>query len=178
VKVSRRIISATAFAFSAIAFLAYLALTAPALPARMATHFDWGGQPNDWMSRGDYLLVFGSLGLGVAILIVGLCFALRFVPKWTINIPRRDYWLAPERRTQTFDYLLNWALWFGCLLLAFLTAVHHLVVEANRQIPVVLPSSIGLISLIFVGGVLTWAGFLLVHFGKRRGTDPHLVTGC
>jgi len=159
------------FGLFAIAFVGYLISSGASLPERLATHFDWHGQPNDWTMRNNYLLVFGALGTGAAIIVVAICFAVRFFPTWTINIPRRDYWLVPERRTQTFDFLLRWGFWLGCLFLGFLAGVHHLVVQANTRNSVVLPSGIALISGAFAVGLVVWTAFLLVHFGKRARTD-------
>ena len=164
--------AAIVFAIFAIAVVAYLVSTGASLPQRLATHFDWHGQPNGWMSRPSYLRVFGLTGLGVPLLMIALLFAVRFFPAWMINIPRREYWLAPERRAQTFDCLLRWGLWFGCLFLAFLAAVHHLVVEANGRTPIAMPSGIGAICILFLMAVLASTAGLLMHFAKGTPPDP------
>lgn len=43
-----------AFTLLGIVLLADLALTVPALPEPVATHFDGAGNPNGWMSRRGY----------------------------------------------------------------------------------------------------------------------------
>jgi uncharacterized membrane protein len=160
------------FAMFAIAFVGYLLSTGATLPPLSATHFDWHGQPNGWMSRTSYLIILGSIGLGAPLLVIGLSFAVRFFPTWTVNIPHRDFWLAPERQTQTFDFLLRWALWFGCLLLAFLAAIHHLVVQANGRTPVTMPSGIGVISIVFALALLLWTAALLRRFRENNTCRP------
>ena len=54
------------------------------------------------------------------------------LPSWMINLPHRDYWLAPERRYETFQWLRWFLLWVSCLETAFLTAIHVMIMLANR----------------------------------------------
>ena len=56
-----------------------------------------------------------------------------------INIPHREYWLAPARRQQTIDALSASGAWFGALLTLFIAGVHYVVMEANRVTPPELP---------------------------------------
>src|SRR2546427_7634657 len=44
----------------------------------------------------------------------GLGYVVRFLPVNSINIPNRNYWLAPERRVVTFDFLFRHLLWLAC----------------------------------------------------------------
>src|SRR5215210_4275920 len=77
----------------------------PFLPARVASHFDVRGRPNGWMARQEFLL-FEVLAIGV---IFGISFGgpalLGKVPSSMLNIPQRSYWLAPERRSQTLEFM-------------------------------------------------------------------------
>lgn len=80
------------------------------LPERVATHFNGSGEPNGWMSRSahqEFMLIFG---LAFPMVIVLLCYASRFLPRGLVNIPHREYWLAPERRAETSNYLLGHSL--------------------------------------------------------------------
>src|SRR3954468_21478203 len=95
-----------------LCFLGYLISSAPQLPDRVATHFGAGGEPDGWMSRSSHLLFMGVFGLAFPLFVVGLFFILRFLPDSGLNIPHRDYWLAPERRSETFAYLFRHSLWF------------------------------------------------------------------
>lgn len=73
------------------------------LPAVVPSHFDGTGQANGWMSKFGFYLLMGSLQ---ALLLVGTPMLGRLIknlPDSMLNIPNKDYWLAPERREGTLD---------------------------------------------------------------------------
>ena len=150
-------------------FLAFWAWSEPHLPDRVATHFNFSGQPDGWMSRSAsqaFTLVFG---LAFPLFIVVLCFIARFLPVGAINVPNREYWLAPERRKETLAYLLRHSLWFACLAVCLVMGMQYLVVKANQQTPPHMDTSflLGLAGL-FLTGVAVWVLVLFRHF-RRRG---------
>lgn len=108
----------------------------PRLPATVASHFDGQGRPNGWMSRDGFFLLYTAM-LALQFVVFGGGFRLmRRLPNRLFNLPHRDYWLAPERRDATLDYLESWGLWFGCAVLALLLGIFQLTIEANlRQSP-------------------------------------------
>ena len=67
----------------------------------VASHFDSAGQANAWMPRSTYWLLSIAVGMGLPAFIIGGGYVLRFLPVSLLNIPHRDYWLAPERREET-----------------------------------------------------------------------------
>jgi len=48
-----------------------------------------------------------------------------------INLPNREYWLAPERREATISYITATMSWFGCGLLFVLISGTFLALRAN-----------------------------------------------
>ena len=118
-----------------IAFGVSLAATVTLLPEQVATHFDAAGVPNGWMSRTSHLIFISLFGIGFPLLIIGICWSVRFVSPVTINIPHRDYWLAEERRIESVDFVFRHSIWLGCLGIAFITGLHWAMVLANRQQP-------------------------------------------
>jgi len=141
------------------------------LPERVATHFGANGQPDGWMSRDSHTL--GQVG--ITIFMAGLFFSLSLflprVPDRFINLPHRDYWLAPSRRAATFAWLAAMFLWLGALLQAFLGHVFREVWRANLAArPELRLNSLWLqisLFLLVVGLVIT----LLFRF--RRPTDAN-----
>ena len=101
------------------------------LPERVATHFDAAGKPNGWMSRGAHTALQLATFAFVAALAQGLAYGNSRLPKEYLNIPRRDYWLAPERAAATHDWMGAMILLMGCTLLAFFLGVFQLVYRAN-----------------------------------------------
>jgi serine/threonine-protein kinase len=119
------------------------------------------------MSRNAYL---GFMLVGVVViplLIVVPQRLVRTISPRLINVPNRDYWLAPERIESTLDYLRNHAVWFAALLGAFMCFVHWEVVQANMRRPVRLvaePFFVGI--AVYVASVLVWIGAMVVHFRR------------
>ena len=103
---------------------AFIAATTGQLPARVASHFGPGDLPNGWMSRDGYLVFM----LGFGLLLPPVVGAIGWLPKIApraINIPHRDFWLAPSRRDATLAALAAHACWLGCLLVLFIAGTHY-----------------------------------------------------
>jgi uncharacterized membrane protein len=101
------------------------------LPEKVASHFDGAGVPNGWTARGTHTTLHVATVLFVAALIQGLVLLNARLPKEYINIPRRDYWLAPERAAATHAWLADMLLALGCALVAFFMGVFRLIFRAN-----------------------------------------------
>lgn len=114
-----------------LGFVAYLVFSATQLPDRLASHFNAQGLPDGWMGRADYLRFMAIFGFGFPAFIVGISSLFRLFPQG-INLPHRDYWLAPERRADTYAYLHRLGLWYACMCLCFVVGLHFFVVQANR----------------------------------------------
>jgi hypothetical protein len=133
----------------------------------VATHFNGGGEPNGWMSRSDHQKFMLIFGLAFPLLVVLLCYLTRFLPSGLVNIPRRDYWLAPERRKETSDYLVRHSLWFACLAVCFVIGLQYSIVQANQQTPPHL-STMVFLALVgsFLAGTAVWVVVLCRHFRR------------
>jgi ABC-type Fe3+ transport system permease subunit len=151
--------------FLYLCFLIYLAASSGQLPERLATHFDRDGQPNGWMSRSFHLWFILIFGLTFPFLVAVVLFLARFLPDCFINIPRRDYWLAAERRADTFAYLLRQSLWFACIGVCFVAGLHFLIVQANLRPPAHLSLPLLLsVAGTFLLSLVVWALSLVRHF--------------
>jgi serine/threonine-protein kinase len=106
-------------------FLSSWAWSASQLPERVATHFNGSGEPNGWMSRSANQMSMLIFGLVFPLFVVVFCFAARFLPAGLINLPDKDYWLAPERRGETFNYLVGHSLWFSRLAVCFVIGLQY-----------------------------------------------------
>ena len=145
----------------------FVAGTAHLLPDTVASHFDAAGAADGWMPRTGYLVfMLGAIAL--------LPLLLAFVPRLAlatagnrINLPNRDYWLAPERRAATLEYMHTHSARFGVLLAAFLAYVHLLVVLANKAAVPRLPSVPFVVGLgVFMLCVVLWARGFARRFGR------------
>ncbi len=155
------------FALLYIGFLLYVDQTASLLPERVATHFGIDGQADGWMSRSGYANFIRIFGLALPVFTVAVGFLTRFLPSWMINIPNRDYWLAPEHRAETYNSVLGFCLWLACMEAGLVGAMHYQTIVANRSIPARLPTS-GLVIVLgmFVAGLGLWIVALVRRFRR------------
>ena len=139
--------------------------TTTSLPDRVTSHFGAEGHANGYMTREGYrwFMLFFTVGfpLLIVLAIVGLP---RLMPQYT-NIPNREYWLAPERRAQAFDFLTTHALWFGCLIEIFICSIHWHVIQANMQHPPQLANGPFFLALgAFLLAITGWTLILMRQF--------------
>jgi serine/threonine-protein kinase len=150
------------------ALLLTLSGTSHRLPERVASHFDLSGVADGWMSRASHLWTLGTLACGLSAVIVILFYSVRFFPDSSINLPRRDYWLAPERREETYSVLFRSGIWFACLMVLFMFGMHLLVIEANAVQPPRMSDSVWLV----VGGLMAamgiWTYLLVRRFSRGQ----------
>ena len=92
----------------------------PRLPDQVAHHFGASGRPDAFGSKMHFLILYIVTIAITAAMFLGFGLALPKIPNSLINLPNKDYWLAPERRRQTLDYILPQMLWFGSLTLMLL----------------------------------------------------------
>lgn len=137
------------------------------LPEVVASHFGASGAANGFMPRAFYVRFMLVFVAALPLLLVSLTTFTLNSPKARINLPNRDYWLAPERRAETIGYLLQHMVRFGAMLVVFLCYVHWLVVRANTAVPPNLSSSwfIGGLA-VFLVSALVWTRVLLGRFRK------------
>ena len=151
--------------------LVLLFLSAAHLPERVASHFNLDGKADGWMSRGAYLFFVGGLPAAFAAFFWIVSQATIHFPK-LVNIPRRDYWFAPERRKFTAALLLNRLLWLAVVVTVFFGGLHILTVKANHETPPQLPMG-GLLALVmvFLIALLVWVTALLMRFAETGGLE-------
>jgi len=101
------------------------------LPDVVASHFNARGVPNGWQTKSMFFTFFvGAVGIawlvgfGVPGLISNMSTAL-------INLPHKEYWLAPERRAETLAFLNRSFAWFGCAALVLILFTFDYAVQSN-----------------------------------------------
>ncbi len=152
-----------------VAFLGFVNGTAPLLPDKVASHFNAQGRADGWMSKSGYLTSVSLMGLALPLFIMALSYATRFIPDWAVNLPNKDYWLAPVRRTETARRLLSYSAWLGCALVCLFGIMHALTIKANRAAEPALDSTVFMIALIsFLAAVALWVFGLYRQFSRPR----------
>jgi len=119
------------------------------------------------MSRSSALMFFEIMGLGIPIFFVGIGLLTALVPAGLVNLPHREYWLAPERRAQTRAYISCQMAWMGCLALLFFAGIYCLTIRANHLTPPHLPMNLFLPLVVgFLAAVAAWTVIFMRHFAK------------
>ena len=98
------------------------------LPAVVASEFDAAGNAQGFMSKGAFV----SMQLLVTFLICEIPL-VGFLPDRMLDLPHKDYWLAPQQRRQTRRWLTGVLLWLTNATLLFVTALKELICRANYR---------------------------------------------
>jgi len=143
----------------AAAGVAFVLVTSAQLPAIAATRFDLGGAPNVFMTRQGYRWLMGFL-VGFVPLLVAFLPAL-IGSRWPqlLNIPNRDYWLAPERRAETLASVGSRTMLLAAVMIALMCFTHWLVLEANAAVPMKLAGTplvvgVGAFAIFVIGWIV------------------------
>jgi uncharacterized membrane protein len=163
---SQRFVVTWFLVFLAVA-VAFVWGTSDALPQLMASHFSPQGDADGFMPRSGYVVFIIVLLLGIPLLLAFLPFALARMDVKNINLPNGHYWLAPERREETFAFLRLHFISFASVLVVFLTYVHWLVVQANKHQPPQLSTPAIITGLVvFTAALVVWLIILYRRFSK------------
>ncbi len=137
------------------------------LPSKVATHFNVDSEPDGWMTRNVYVLLILILLISIpSVITVGISMLSQKFPR-LINLPNRDYWLAPPRLSESLDFLAAHGHRLGRLVIVLMTGLHYVVLVANRADPPALPQS-WLIAILlgFVFALGMWILALYRRFPK------------
>jgi uncharacterized membrane protein len=143
----------------------------PLLPERMASHFSYDGTPNAWQPKDAFFLL---MLLVVGLTFVGAFLMPRFIaalPDKRINLPHKDYWLAPVRRKETFRFIAAQMAWSGCTLLFVLLFATFLAIRANLSPDGRFDNGAMIkVLAVFISLMVLWTVHFLRHF-YRLPTD-------
>jgi len=140
----------------------------PLLPDRMASHFAASGTPNGWMTKPQFFFVFAIVLLPALFVEFWLHRKIANTPEARLNLPNKEFWVAPERRAKTFAYFENFFAWYGCAFLFVVVSAMSLAMRANFDSPPRLPT--GPIVSVLVGFALYNVVAIIAMF--RRFSNP------
>jgi serine/threonine-protein kinase len=140
----------------------------PLLPDRLASHFGASGIPNGWMTKTQFMLMYGVVLLPALTIEFLVSHQIANKPDARLNLPNKEYWLAPERRAETFAYFETFFAWYGCVFLFVVVYAMGLAMRANFETPPQLPT--GPIASDIAGFVLFNVGAVIAML--RRFSMP------
>ncbi|MFI5346771.1 MAG: DUF1648 domain-containing protein [Elusimicrobiota bacterium] len=83
------------------------------LPATVASHFNAAGFPDGWAPKGGFLGLYAGMVVLLWISLSGAVRSIQRAPNDRLNLPNKDYWLAPERRDKTLATVASYLRVFG-----------------------------------------------------------------
>ena len=125
--------------------------------------------PNGWMPKSAFFVVYAAV-IGVAAMMGYLVpRSIRKKPSDRINLPNKEYWLAPERRAETLAFFERYFAWYSCVLLLILVLAMGLAIQANFTSPPRMATG-PILSVIagFVAFNVAWVVWMMRHFSNPR----------
>jgi hypothetical protein len=107
----------------------------PQLPPEVASEFDFQGRASGWMSKTGLVLVHTGTMLAMAAFPVVFRWLVRVLPLWAIDMPHKEYWLAPERRRQTARLVSPYLAWLFAATALLVTGIFQFTYLANLGLP-------------------------------------------
>jgi uncharacterized membrane protein len=150
----------------------FILWTSQSLPDVPASHFGASGSANGYMPKGLYVVIMLAFAVALPLLLGFLPILAMEGSTRGINLPNRDYWLAPEHRQETVRVLQGYMAHAALVVALFMAYVHWLVIDANRQVPphLALDWMVGGLAF-FVLATLAWSLKLVMHF-RNVGRNP------
>lgn len=140
----------------------------PQLPDVVAMHFGATGRPDAWAPKEAFLKIYLLTLAFCSAVFLGVAFVLSRLPVSMINLPDKAYWLAPERKQETVDFLFHYFLWFASATVLLLCDVMHQAFQVHLGKAEVLPHPVT--SLVcYLCFTALWVAGLIVRFAKKRG---------
>jgi uncharacterized membrane protein len=160
------------FILMATGAVIYFALLYPQLPQQMASHFNASGRPTAWMPKSVFFFFFPGVCLFVLMMTLLVPKFIASKPNDKINLPNKEYWLAPERRSQSFQFLETYLAWFGCALLALLISGFYFSLTANLRDDRTFDSNSFYVVLgAFLAFTIVWMVRMTAHFKNAPSTS-------
>lgn len=161
-----------AFVLGFVANVVLAILSLVILPDRVAVHFGPGGMPDGWAP--SYVNSLFFLGMHTLLFLL-LSFSPRlmfiFPARW-VNLPNKQFWLAPENRDRAVGKLSALMDSFGAALFLYLLVIQLLTIQANLSVPVRLNERVFLAFLVlFLGYTGVWCVAFFRSFRLPDKTD-------
>lgn len=142
------------------------------MPEQLAAHFNIQGSPDRFVSKAQFFRF--QLQTMLVVILVSLLsqIILLVLPPNMVNLPHREYWLAPERRDETMGRISDFgAVLFGVILLA-VQSVFEVSAYANLHTPIVFDARwVGIFMVIAFAVIILMLIRLIFSFRLTSSVD-------
>ncbi|MGB8475551.1 MAG: DUF1648 domain-containing protein [Candidatus Acidiferrum sp.] len=101
------------------------------LPEVVASHFNAHGVANGWQPKALFFEFFVGAVAIASLLEFGVPALFSKLPPTMINLPHKEFWLAPDRREETLALLNRSFAWFGFAVLVVVTTAINYAIGQN-----------------------------------------------
>ena len=136
----------------------------PLLPDRMATHFNGAGQPDGWSGKQGFFLIYIVTLIIMVVIFFGIRGLLSRTPDSLISLPKKKYWLAPERRAATLARLSDQLFWFGLATMGFFVGLFELTFRANLSQETSISPGVWILTGVYLAYTIVWTIWLILGF--------------
>ena len=102
----------------------------PSLPPSIPVHFNAAGEPDGWKSAAAFAKLHWCFIFLMSGIFVVLAQIIKKLPRRSIRIPNREYWMAEERATETVERLVDTLAFMGVIAGGFVIVVDHQIMKA------------------------------------------------
>ena len=129
--ITGKLISYVSIVVLLILSVVHIAVYYPALQNPIGSHFDAQGNIDGWMSKSQLALFYILTQIGLPLLMLGIGRLVYVLPDSMINVPRKEYWLAPERRAETLGIMETMLAWISVSTMSLLIAMFQITFMVN-----------------------------------------------
>ena len=138
------------------AILTQLAWYYPRLPAHLGAHFNFAGQVDSFMPKQAFMKLHLGLMVMMSVIFLGMPSLIVRLPPALINLPHKEYWLAPERCAHTMRVIQGSLVGFGDMILLFLLVVFREAMRASLMPEPHLSNRVWVMLVLLAGFVIVW----------------------
>ena len=148
------------------------------LPEKVAINYGSGGQPNSWTSKEWNMGITITIYLINSLMFLSVPLMMNKIPLKYISLPKKEYWLASERKKESIPVIESWLSFFGLLTNIFIILVAHLVYEANLSDPVILNEFQFFMGIVVYSlFMVIWLVLLFKKFNKTNSIGDRGMSG-
>src|SRR5260370_22457196 len=101
------------------------------VPEVVASLCSGRGVANGWQAKPSFFTVFVGVSVLAAVIGFGIPRIISAMPLQLINLPNKQYWLAPDHLAATRAFLNNYFAWFGCAVFLIIIGTFDYAIQAN-----------------------------------------------
>ena len=115
--------------------IAHVGYYHPKLPDTVASHFNGKGEADGHSSKLTHSIMMISLQAGMAGMFLVIGAICKRLPPSLVNMPNREYWLAPERKEETIRKMNGGLFGLAIGTQVFFMGLNHLISLHNLGVP-------------------------------------------